>query len=344
MHNKNPRRAGLVVVPLLVLALSVAGFLQSRAEERQEAEQDGAAAIPPRVTVENGLTVLTLDKAVQTRSDIRTAALAPASAGTGAEFYGTVVDLQPLAELSSRHQMAAADLAAADAVLGAARAEQARVEALYQDGGTASLKALETARTTVAVADSKRRAAQATLAAVESTLRNQFGAVIAGWTTAQGERALAPLLARREALLRLVPPTAKAPPVLSVTGDGLAPLEARHVSAAPQADAAFHGQAHFYRTTADLPAGLRLSAQAPTAAGVRIPANAIVWYGGRPWAYVQLADERFARRPVDAGQPRDGDFIVTHAFAAGERVVVSGAQLLLSEESRPATAGQTDND
>lgn len=343
MPNKTLRRAVLVLIPLLVIGLSVAGFLQSRAEEGREAEQE-SAAIPSRVAVEGGFTVLTLDKAMQAHNDIRTAALAPAGAGSGAEFYGTVVDPQPLAELASRRDAAAADLAAADAALGAARAEQTRVEALYQDGGTASLKVLEAARSAVAAADAKSRASRANLGNVESALRNQFGTVIAGWAGSQGGRALAPLLARREALLRLVPPTAEAPPVVIITGDGMPPLEARRVSPSPQADAAFHGQAHFYRTTADLPAGLRLSAYAPGTGGVRIPADAVVWYGGQPWAYVQIADSRFARRPVDAGQARDGDFIVTRAFTAGEQVIVRGAQLLLSEESRPATAGQTDSD
>ncbi|RTL31760.1 MAG: metal transporter [Rhodocyclaceae bacterium] len=343
MPNKTLRRASLVLIPLLVLGLSVAGFLQSRAEEGREAEQE-SAAIPSRVAMEDGFTVLTLDKAMQAHNDIRTTALAPADAGSGAEFYGTVVDLQPLMDLASRRDAAAADLAAADTALAAARAEQARVEALYQDGGTASLKALEAARTADAAANARSRAAQAALGSVNSALRNQFGTVIAGWAGSQGGRALAPLLARREALLRLVPPTTEAPPVVFITSDGMPPLEARRVSPSPQADAAFHGQAHFYRTIADLPAGLRLSAHAPGAAGVRIPADAIVWYGGQPWAYVQIAESRFARRPVDAGQPRDGDFIVTHTFTAGEQVVVRGAQLLLSEESRPATAGQTDND
>ena len=40
MPNKTLRRASLVLVPLLVIGLSVAGFLQSRAEEGREAEQE----------------------------------------------------------------------------------------------------------------------------------------------------------------------------------------------------------------------------------------------------------------------------------------------------------------
>jgi hypothetical protein len=68
--------------------------------------------------------------------------------------------------------------------------------------------------------------------------------------------------------------------------------------------------------------------------GVRIPADAVVWYGGQPWAYVRTGGTDFERRRIEQDHPTDGGFVVVHGFTPGEAVVVQGAQLLLSEESR----------
>lgn len=55
----------------------------------------------------------------------------------------------------------------------------------------------------------------------------------------------------------------------------------------------------------------------------RIPESAVVWLDGKPWFYVQEASDRFVRRPFGA-----------QAVTPNERVVVTGAQMLLSQEFR----------
>ncbi len=64
---------------------------------------------------------------------------------------------------------------------------------------------------------------------------------------------------------------------------------------------------------------------------IMVPDSAVVWLGGRAWIYVEKDAERFVRRPVPVDhRVREG--FVTDQFAAGDRVVAQGAQLLLSEE------------
>ena len=66
--------------------------------------------------------------------------------------------------------------------------------------------------------------------------------------------------------------------------------------------------------------------------GFLIPQAAIVRMGGRAWAYVQIAEEKFERRPVSLDQPAGDGYAVTTGYIAGDRIVVVGAQSLLSEE------------
>lgn len=64
-------------------------------------------------------------------------------------------------------------------------------------------------------------------------------------------------------------------------------------------------------------------AAAPRHPGPRVPDSAVVWLDGKPWIYVEESGGRFVRRELDA-----------QGVTPGERVVVSGAQMLLSQELR----------
>jgi hypothetical protein len=74
--------------------------------------------------------------------------------------------------------------------------------------------------------------------------------------------------------------------------------------------------------------------------GVDAPSAAVVRNGGRTFLYVQTGDETFSRQEVRLDRPtRDGWFVAS-GLAAGERerVVVTGAQRVLSVELTGATA------
>lgn len=61
----------------------------------------------------------------------------------------------------------------------------------------------------------------------------------------------------------------------------------------------------------------------PRQRGVQVPESAVVWLDGKPWVYVQESDSRFVRREFG-----------TQTVAPNERVVITGAQMLLSQEFR----------
>jgi hypothetical protein len=62
-----------------------------------------------------------------------------------------------------------------------------------------------------------------------------------------------------------------------------------------------------------------------------VPRPAVVRQAGKPWVYVQTSHEVFARRPV-ALEESAGDGWFTQSLSPGDRVVITGAQTLLSEE------------
>lgn len=86
-----------------------------------------------------------------------------------------------------------------------------------------------------------------------------------------------------------------------------------------------------------LRAGMQLAAGLQSAAvrtGVVVPESAVVWHYGRPWFYLRHEAGLFLRTPlVEAERVPQGWFLPDPALA-GHAVVATGAQALLSEESR----------
>ena len=66
--------------------------------------------------------------------------------------------------------------------------------------------------------------------------------------------------------------------------------------------------------------------------GVVVPRTAVVYAEGKTWAYVQTRADTFMRREVHLDHLTQDGWFVTSGLAASERVVVTGAQILLSEE------------
>jgi membrane fusion protein, multidrug efflux system len=326
----------LAAPALLALAL-LAAHLASKNEQADDAEREAPIHKAFAITVDNGVTTLTVNNAAQARSGIQVKALAAAQAAGGPVVYGTVVDVQPLLDLSSRYAAGSAELRAAQEELGRRDAERGRIQALYDDGQNASRKALDAADADAAAAQARAAAARIAVAASAAALRQQFGPVLASWAMAPSSPDMRALAERKEVLVRVVSMAADraAPPSLALSG-AAQPVDARLVSASPQTDPGIQGQAWFYRTAAPLAVGTRLTGRVavPAQAATRIPADAVVWYGGQPWAYVRTDGTTFERRRIAPDLPVDGGFVVSDGFTPGEAVVVQGAQLLLSEESR----------
>lgn len=65
--------------------------------------------------------------------------------------------------------------------------------------------------------------------------------------------------------------------------------------------------------------------------GVVVPQSAILRYAGSAWVYVQTAEEKFERMPVENAVPNDSGWFSV-SLPAEKKVITDGAALLLSEE------------
>jgi hypothetical protein len=63
---------------------------------------------------------------------------------------------------------------------------------------------------------------------------------------------------------------------------------------------------------------------------------------GKSYVYVQTAASEFVRKEVTLDEATDDGYVSMRTVAAGDRVVVQGAQLLLSEEFKSQIVGDAD--
>jgi hypothetical protein len=68
--------------------------------------------------------------------------------------------------------------------------------------------------------------------------------------------------------------------------------------------------------------------------GALVPDRAVVQWEGLAWAYLQRGPGAYVRVRVPTDRPAPGGWIAGPPLAAGDTVVLSGVQELLSEEFR----------
>jgi multidrug efflux system membrane fusion protein len=333
---------------LLAAAVVLYLFMQKAAGPAAKPPAPAAASL---VSVVNGVTVVAVSAAVQRQSGIKTEPLVAASHRSEVTAFATIIDLQPLIDLRSRRSAAQADASATAAAVGASRAESERSRVLYADDRNVSLKVYQAAQAAYQADKAKADAAALNVRNIATAAEQQFGKTMARYALDQQSAEFERLLARRDVLARvtLPPGTAqRAPDAIQVQPNAGARLSAYLVSPSAQNDPGIAGKSFIYRVPAAIAAGTPVVAFLPDSEqatpGVQVPSTAVIWYAGQPWVYVQSGAERFARRPLQQAVETDGGFFVPKGLNAGDSVVTSGAQLLLSQEQRPPAAGATCKD
>jgi hypothetical protein len=169
-----------------------------------------------------------------------------------------------------------------------------------------------------------------------------------GWGKATAERSDLPALARslasaEVALVRLDLPAGEAlsssPNSARLTSLSAEehPVTAEFFSTAPTMDPQTQGQGFLFLATGNgLAPGtavtgyMRVAGEASS--GVIVPSAAVLRHAGKAWVYLQAGDNEFVRREIPLDRPADNGWFIAGGITLKDRVVVSGAQTILSEE------------
>lgn len=339
-----PAHAIIAVMAVIITLLSWALIYYSRDELGTQAEKhDEQIKAVSTARVDGGRPVVRISAESQKAAGIAVQALKSARREAAFEVYGIVANLQPLAELRGRYLAATAESRAAHATLAAAESEYRRMEMLFRDDRNVSEQALKSAEGRYRAEVARQAAADQAAASIRDTMRGTWGETVTGWATNPDSQTIRSLLQQSAFLVQLVFPYDL--PRANLRGKvGVAPAMAREnlhpasfVADSPQIDPAFPGETYFYLVNGGgFRAGMRIAARigmggAPVI-GVIVPSAAVVWRAGKAWIYVKDDEQTFARYEVSTTDEMEGGWFNAAGFDADDEVVVSGAQLLLSEE------------
>src|SRR3984893_17872890 len=326
----NRKWIAAAVAVLAVLVILVWIFAGARKDEGDEAEK--IAPAPPQISHgSRGEVVVELSGDEQARIGLETEKVNAVTQSQEATAYGVVLDPAPLAALD-------AELASTRAAVAASRAEYERARLLHSAQQNVSLKDLETAR-------AKFQADQTQLNLQYQRLADGWGVQLSAMSPAERARLIDALTKRIACIMRVSLPPGQ--PLagepkrarLVVLGYETQPLVTRTIWSAPTVDSRLQGQSFLLeveRQGFPLRPGMSITAylESPGTAkpAVEVPEAAVVRMGDRAWAYGPIAQTRFERRQLEVTMPAASGWFVRSGFDAGDRVVVTGAQALLSEE------------
>jgi hypothetical protein len=320
----------IFLVAAFGIAALIYAYLQTSKEPVAEAGEQAIAA-PSRVRQDtNGTVGVNLDPNTQKLVGLQTAPLAAAALKQEVKAYGRALDPTPLVGLLG-------EMASSRAALAASSKDYQRVKALFGQEQNASAKALETAEATM-------KHDQIALDAAKAQLTTGWGVAIADQSDLAN---LVESLSKLETVLvRLDLPSGEAlqeTPTgarLIVAGRRQA-IEVGYVGRAPTVDPQSQGEGFLFIATnrsAWLAPGLALtgflSLPGEPIQGVIVPGDAVVRWDERAWVYTQSDNTHFTRHELSVDHPVAGGWFVTNGVTFKDRVVVMGAQMLLSEERK----------
>jgi hypothetical protein len=327
------------LLPLVAIALVVSTAQAPKAVALRQDDDQPARAAPTR----EGPPIVQLDEDSQEKGGIAISAPAPAVFQDNRRVYGSVLTLDRLTALYNSALTARSQLEAAEAKLAASRTANDRAQALLKIFSTAKAQA-EAASATLALDTIAAKAARTELDIVRNSAIQEWGERL-GTAIAERSPLAQDLVLRRLCLVQITfepDDTGPPPPRLSLPLGGTTAVDATLLSPAPQVDPRVQGQSYLYVAAAApaLAPGRNLVAtvpRGPAAPGLDIPPSAVVWQAGRAWMFLRTAPTKFERRPLDrsAVPTADGGFVIpAQSLPADQKLVVDGAQVLLSQESR----------
>ena len=312
-----------------VVAATIGGSLLFGCDKKEEApaEDKPVASAPSKHDV-SGEAIVRLEEATQQLVGLKVETLTSAQLPREVKGYGRVIDSTPLAGLVN-------ELTSAQAVFAASSNDYARLKTLSAQNN-ASVRALQAAE-----AASVRDQAQYESARLK--LLSSWGSAV----TRQEDLAtfIRSLSSLESVLVRIDLPAGewlKVPPLaarMSSLRDELTFAVADFFAPVPTTDPQAQSQGFFFLVKTNslhfvpemaVTAYLQMTGEPLT--GVLVPESAIVRYQEKSWLYVQTDSTTFTRKQAALKNPGPNGWLITEGVEPNARLVIGGAQILLSEE------------
>ncbi len=338
--NKSTKWLIAVLGALTASSLLAMVYMAAGRADTDEEDQEEAVAVPSRMTVKDGRTIISLDAQTRAREGIRTAPVTYTSMRAQANGTAVVLAIGDLVTARNSYVAAGTKVERDEVAVNLSRTQYERVKKLYEANQNMSLKAMQEAEAAYRTNEAQRNADGQDADLQLDAVRQQWGQVIGDWVRGNGAEIKA-VLEHREFLAQVTFPPGEAaqpPASLQLTLPGNERVRAKYVSPYPHVNPQIQGTSFLYVISGHpgIAAGMNLRVLVPVGRALRgavIPESAVVSWRGKAWVYEAISPDSFSRREVLADNPVPGGYFVPGMTFASD-VVTVGAQALLSEEFR----------
>lgn len=302
----------------------------------------------------NGSLVVKISKETQKFAGIKTSLTENISIQSEDTAFSNVIDIQELLDMRAHYKKAQAERNIVNTSYRNATKLLEQLEVLHKEANNISTRELQQARAKWEEERARINALNIELQNIKDNMNQKWNTELTELALKQNSEIIERLINREEYIIlvslkgeqQLNPDAAFV--FVNREDDRQSARKAYFISAAPFTDNILQGETYFFRTNGDrIRIGMRLYVWLPNTGfsgeGVDIPAEAIVWYTGKPWAYIQIDEEHFSRRSLLNPIQTSDSWLVKENFKVGERIVISGAQTLLSEEFKYAIHDEDDD-
>jgi len=353
MSKKTTIVIGLQAFLIVVLFWMLVFYGKDEFENFRTEQEEEIESID-RVSTKDGISIVSLSPAVQENSGIRTGKVESMLYQDEIKSFGSVVSMDTLIVAKTRLQNLQAELASARASQEQHQTQYERLKALNADDKNVSDLVVQEAYVLANNAKVIVNSKLLEINNVRTSIELSWGDSLAKLAlNNQADSLFEKLLSKKNVLIQVSFPYGAYDPQIGDTIQ-ITPLNSRHtikadfVSAATEADVIGVGKTFYYSApSTHLRIGMRVAVETSVnkstkSNGVVIPSNAVVWYAGVPWAYFKQGEDQFVRKPISADTEVDKGWFNKGVDTSSE-VVISGAQLLLSEEFKYLIKNENDD-
>ena len=324
--------------------------------DKAELDIDDDDDIPSRMVSVKGQNAIQLDIALQEQSGIKTQQLEAMEIREEIDAFGRVFNINGLVKLRSNLNKINGQKNVVLSELSVANKKLKRLQVLHKEAANISTRQLQEAEAESITQQAKLKTLNSQLTDVLAEAEQAWGSVLTAWVTDNQTDAFEQLLSGKNVIvfvaLRAIDTLPDQTEYVYIGRNGNRTLaqKAVYISPAIESDLVLQGETYYFMADASREkyrAGMHVHVWVPqtseSIAGVFVPESAVVWSSGKPWVYTKNSDELFIKHVINSPVELDEGIFVAKGLEVGDKVVTSGAQMLLAEEYRWSIPDEDDN-
>ncbi len=337
MNGIKNKKVLITVISILSIAAIIFIFIQNRKGLNSEKSISSNIVISST----NGQIVLTIDSLHQKKSGIITNTLIKVKHQKSFTGYGKVLQVDEISAAQMKYQKTKSGFLTAKNNYELSFNEYKRLKKLNRGNSkNIAIKTLQAANTLLMNDKNILRNRRAEYDNTLNYLRQKWGEKFAQDifnNSPQFKR----ILTGTDLLLHITLPSgineSINPSFATIRANG-GSVKAEFISKSALTDSQIQGLSYYFIVSSDskfiLP-GMDVSGKLSFGSmltGVIIPSSSIVWNKGKAWSYLEIKKNRFYRYEIDTGIPVKNGYFILGKSLVDKKIVISGAQLLLSQE------------